>query len=231
MVLYCTFLSSSQPPTWHLSQLVDIVTYSQTWKFGISVNLLAKWKIWHMGRNRYTCAQVAQLAVSSHMLPHDQWVAQVVVWAEVASLPVLAVCGSLMVVHLVLCATSISVDPLLPVRERSHPSVWMSWILAWCLSTATFTFQYTEISTPFTLSSHTMAQHCMMNYCISWIVVQTDPSLAWLAKLNTMYMSDCSSCIWPPCIAIVVDMLKTYKKLVHASKIEIQWLPFPSILV
>ena len=40
-------------------------------------------------------------------------------------------------------------------------------------------------------------------------------------------MSDCSSCIWPPCLAIVADRLKTFKKLVSASKGKIRLLPQP----
>jgi len=41
------------------------------------------------------------------------------------------------------------------------------------------------------------------------------------------HLLDCSCCTWPPCLAIVADMLKTYKKLVAASKNEIWLLPLP----
>jgi len=43
-------------------------------------------------------------------------------------------------------------------------------------------------------------------------------------------MSDCSSCTRPPCLAIVADMLKTYKTLVNASNNEIGLLPLPYTL-
>jgi hypothetical protein len=35
-------------------------------------------------------------------------------------------------------------------------------------------------------------------------------------------MSDCSSCTRPPCLAIIADMLNTYKKLVAASNTEMR---------
>jgi hypothetical protein len=38
-------------------------------------------------------------------------------------------------------------------------------------------------------------------------------------------MLDCSSCTRPPCLAMVADMLKTYKTLVVAAKSEIWQLP------
>jgi hypothetical protein len=37
-----------------------------------------------------------------------------------------------------------------------------------------------------------------------------------LAILKARRMSDCFSCTRPPCLAIVADMLKTYKTLVAA---------------
>ena len=43
-------------------------------------------------------------------------------------------------------------------------------------------------------------------------------------------MSYCSSCTRPPCLAIVADMLKTYKTLVAASESENRRLPLPYTL-
>ena len=40
-------------------------------------------------------------------------------------------------------------------------------------------------------------------------------------------MLDYSSCTRPPCLAIMVDMLNIYKKLVATSKYEIRLLPGP----
>ena len=60
---------------------------------------------------------------------------------------------------------------------------------------------------------------------VSSIVVREKPSLATLAIFNARRMSDCSSCTQPPCLAIVADMLNTYKTLVDASNNEIRLLP------
>jgi hypothetical protein len=51
--------------------------------------------------------------------------------------------------------------------------------------------------------------------------------VAILAILNARGMSDCSRCNRPPCLAIVADMLNTYKPLVDASNNEIRLLPLP----
>jgi hypothetical protein len=67
MVLYCTFLTSSQPPTWHLGQLVYKLTHSPSSQFGISVDLLANGKIWRMGRHRYIEAKQSKLTGKRNM--------------------------------------------------------------------------------------------------------------------------------------------------------------------
>jgi hypothetical protein len=56
------------------------------------------------------------------------------------------------------------------------------------------------------------------------------PSLAILARFKAMRMSDCSSCTLPPCLAIVADLLKTYKTVVAAANNEIWLLPLPCML-
>jgi len=53
------------------------------------------------------------------------------------------------------------------------------------------------------------------------------PLAGYLDPLLTLCMSDCSSCTRPPCLAKVADMLKTYKKLVAASKRKNRLLPQP----
>jgi len=63
-------------------------------------------------------------------------------------------------------------------------------------------------------------------YCGAWKAF-----LSILAIFNARRMSDCSSCTRPPCLAIVADMLKTYKTLVDASNNEIRLLPLPYTLL
>jgi len=53
--------------------------------------------------------------------------------------------------------------------------------------------------------------------CSFSIAAHEYPPLSGLAIFKARRMSDSSSCTWPPCLAIVADMLKTYKKLVAAS--------------
>jgi hypothetical protein len=48
-----------------------------------------------------------------------------------------------------------------------------------------------------------------------------------LVRFKARRMSDYSSCTRPPCLAIVADMLKTYKQLVVASKRKNPLLPQP----
>jgi hypothetical protein len=69
-----------------------------------------------------------------------------------------------------------------------------------------------------------------MRYFISSIAVREKPALAMLAELNGRRLSDCSSGTPPPCLAIVADMLKTYKTLVAASHNELRLLPLPYML-
>jgi len=66
---------------------------------------------------------------------------------------------------------------------------------------------------------------------VSSIAPCEKPCLAILAIFNARRMSDCSSCTRPPCLAIVADMLKTYKTLVAASNNEIWLLPLPYTLL
>jgi hypothetical protein len=84
-------------------------------------------------------------------------------------------------------------------------------------------------STPRFFSSRTSARGFLMRYFVSSVAAREKPSFAIVAIFNARRMSDCSSCTRPPCLAIVADMLKTYKTLVGASNNEI-WLlllPYP----
>jgi len=79
-------------------------------------------------------------------------------------------------------------------------------------------------------SSQTSVGGIVIRYCISFIAAHENPSLANLDIFKARRMSDCSSCSRPPCLAIVADMLKPYKKLVAASHNEIRLLPQPYML-
>jgi hypothetical protein len=70
-----------------------------------------------------------------------------------------------------------------------------------------------------------------MRYCISCIAACENPQLAIPPIFNARHMSDCSSCTQPPCLAILADMLKSYKKLVAASNNEIWQLYAPYSLL
>jgi len=64
-------------------------------------------------------------------------------------------------------------------------------------------------STPCFFSARTLVRGFLIRYCISSIVPCQNLSLAILAIFKARHMSDCSSCTWPPCLAIVADMVKT----------------------
>jgi hypothetical protein len=52
----------------------------------------------------------------------------------------------------------------------------------------------------------------LIEYCNSSIKVHEILALAIFAGFNERGMVDCSSCTRPPHLAIVADVLKTYKK-------------------
>jgi len=86
-------------------------------------------------------------------------------------------------------------------------------------------------STPRFFSSWTSAHGVLMRYFMSSIAAREKPSLAIVAIFNARCMSDCSSCTRPPWLAIVADMLKTYKTLVDASNNAIRLLPLAYTLL
>jgi len=107
-----------------------------------------------------------------------------------------------------------------PFWQGRQPSIWFSWTIAGSLSIAAFTLLCLGNTTPRLFSSRTSARGFLICCCISSIVAHENPLLATLAIFKARHMSDCSSCTEPPCVAIVADMLKTYKKLAAASKVR-----------
>jgi len=99
------------------------------------------------------------------------------------------------------------------------------WSIAGCVSITAFTFQCSGYSTRRFFTSRTSVQGYMIRYFGCSLAVHDNPPLAILALFKARPTSDCCSCTRPPCLAIVADMLKTYKKLVAASNNEIQQVP------
>ena len=66
-------------------------------------------------------------------------------------------------------------------------------------------------TTPHFFSSRTSVGGFLISCCISSTVASEYPSFAILAIVKAGRLLDCSSCTRSPCLAIVTDMLKTYK--------------------
>jgi len=98
-----------------------------------------------------------------------------------------------------------------PFGHGRQPSVRFSQIISRCLSIAAFTSVCPGNSTPLFFSSRTSGGGFLIRNCVSAIAARANPPLAILAIFTARRMSDCSSCTRPPCLAIVADMLKTYK--------------------
>jgi len=107
-----------------------------------------------------------------------------------------------------------------PFWHGRQPSVGFSRILARCLSIAAFTLLCPGNSTPDSFASRTLVRCLLIRCCVSSIAAHENPPLAILAIFKARRMSDCSSCTWPPCLAIVADMLKSSKKLVAATTVR-----------
>jgi len=157
----------------------------------------------------------------------------VVFWAEVASAvqsPLesaveFAVCVGWAEVDVCLSVSSVSADFFaVPLWQGGHPGMWFQRSIAGCLSIAAFTFLCPANSTPRSFSSRTSARGFLMRYCVSSTAARENPSLAILAIFKPRRTSVCSSCTRPPCLAIVADMLNTYKKFVAASNNEMRLL-------
>ena len=108
-----------------------------------------------------------------------------------------------------------------PFWQGRQPSIWVSRTIAGCLSIAVFTLLCLRNKLPCFFSSRTFANDFLISCCVSSIAAHGNPSLAILAIFKARRMSDCSRSTWPPCLDIVADTLKTYKKLVAASRVRI----------
>jgi len=117
-----------------------------------------------------------------------------------------------------------------PFWQGRQLDVWFWRSIAGCLCIAACTLLCPGNSTPGFFSSRTSARGFLIRYFVSSIAAREKPSLAILAIFNARRMLDCSSCTRPPCLAIVADMLQTYKPLVAASDNEIRLLPLPYTL-
>jgi len=117
----------------------------------------------------------------------------------------------------------------LPMWQRRQPFVSVARIIAGCHSIAAFTILRRGIWTPRYLSSRTSTWHSLIMCCICCSAAPKNPPLVILPRFIARHMSDCSSCTWSPCPAIVGDMLETNRTLV-ASENEIPLLPTPYTL-
>jgi len=109
----------------------------------------------------------------------------------------------------------------MPFWQGRQPSVWFTRTIAECLSIAASTLLYLGNTIPRFFSSWTSTLGFFISCGVSSIAVYENPSLAILAIFNARHMSDCSSCTRPPCLAIVADRLKIYKKVVAAARVRI----------
>jgi len=97
--------------------------------------------------------------------------------------------------------------------QGRQPSIWFSQSIARCLLIAAFTISCPGNSTPRFLSSRTPARGLLIRKYVSSIAARKNSPLAIVAIFKARRMSDCSSCIRPPWLAIVAVMLKTYKEI------------------
>ena len=112
-----------------------------------------------------------------------------------------------------------------PSWQERHPLVLFWWSIAGCLCITVFTNLCPGNFTPCSFSSQTSAWCFFIKYWVFSIAVCKNPPLAIVAIFKSRCISDCSSSIWPLCLAIVADMFKTYRKLVAVSNNEIRLLP------
>ena len=115
----------------------------------------------------------------------------------------------------------VSVLFAVPFWQGRQLYVWFSRTIAGCLAIPSFTLFCPGNTTSRIFSSQTSECGLMIIVCISSIAPRENRSSAILAIFRARRMSDYSSCTRPPCLAIVADMLKTYRKLVAASRVRI----------
>jgi hypothetical protein len=103
----------------------------------------------------------------------------------------------------------------------NHLVLWICHGIDGCLCFIAFTMLSRVQSTPCILTSQMLACDYFITYCVSSIAALDSPPLAILGILKAWCMLVSFSCTVPPCLALVADMLKTYKKIVAASNNEI----------
>jgi len=117
------------------------------------------------------------------------------------------------------------------LAQGKHSTVWFWRSIARCYPIAAFTILCPGTSTLSFLSSWILALGFLIRYCVSSTAVCANPPVAIWAIFHAKCMSDCSNCSRPPCLAIVADMLKTYKGLVSAHKNDVRLLLQPYTLL
>jgi len=150
---------------------------------------------------------------------YEAFWAEVAYWAEVP--PVLVE------VRRFFCASSVSADSLLCHfgMEGSHLLDFHKPLLGVFLSQPS---PVDDQETQLLASSLLGLQREVSELVVAFPILRREkPRLAILAIFKARRMSDYSSCTRPHCLAIVADMLKTYKKLDVASKRKNQLFPQP----
>ena len=114
-----------------------------------------------------------------------------------------------------------------PLWQSRDPAVWFWGSIAKYLSILVFTFLCQGRSTPRFVSSWATVRGIIIRNCVSTTAPCENTPSAVFTIFKARRMLDGSSCTWPPCPAIVADMLKTSKKLVAACNDEIRQVPQP----
>ena len=115
----------------------------------------------------------------------------------------------------------------LPCWRGIHPSNWLWRSIVGCHTIAACLLICSGSSTPRVISSGTSAPGSVIRYCVSSNALRENPPLAILTIFHGWRMLNCFSCSRLPFLAIVADMLKTYKKLVAVCNNEIWLVPQP----
>ena len=108
-----------------------------------------------------------------------------------------------------------------PTLQGRQPSVRFSTTIAGCNFITAFSWLCTGKTTTYFVSCWSSAHSGLMGCWVSSIAASKYPPFAMVAIFKVRCMSDCSSCTQPSCLAIVADMLKTYKPSIVGSKYEI----------
>jgi len=167
-----------------------------------------------------TYIQHANWTFGNVELGHGYWVAPVVYRAEVAFLAEVVSalesdsCVGWLQIHLFLWVSSMSAEfSQCHDGKQRDPAVWFWRSMVGCPSLAACTILCSGNSKPRFYSAQASGQGFLIRYCVSLIAAHENPPLSILALFRARRMFDYSSCTRPPCLAIVADMLETYKKL------------------